>query len=271
MDTEKTLRKELYRFFGLSFSIAWFFWIPLLLDHIGILNLGLSQSLIPLGIFAPILSASVLTLRKSGKKGLSKLFKGLLKLNVKWYWYLAVLVPAIITTITHLIFSAVFGYKEFIGLDKILVSYFFLSVFLILEEVGWRGYALPRLQQKFSAFKASILLGVIWAFWHFPFWTLIPIEGAPDPFYIFYLTGSLGALIMSIIITWVYNSTKGSLALSAFCHASFNATIGALTFEKSSAIYHNLLFVTLGILASLIIIAIFGKSNLSKLNRIKIE
>lgn len=174
------------------------------------------------------------------------------------------LLPALLTTLTHLIFVAFFEYDEFNGLTNILIGYVFISVFLILEEVGWRGYALPRLQKRYSAFNSSLILGLIWAVWHFPFWTIIPIEGAPEPFYIFYFTGSIGAICMSIFLTWIYNNTRRSIALSALCHASFNATIGAITFSKGDAIYHNLLFVVLGLVAAAIIVIKYGTLSFTK-------
>ncbi len=240
----------------IAFAIAWAVWIPIYLELI-------PEALVPLGFLGPIASATVLTIRDSGKKGLKELYGGLIRFNAKPKWFLALLTPAIVVSLTHLIFSARFGYNSFLGIDKIIINYVIISIFLILEEVGWRGYALPRLLTSKTALNASLILGLIWAIWHFPFWTIVPIEGAPEPFYIFYITGTLGAIAMAVIITWIYNNTKQSLAMATMCHASFNATIGAITFDKSVAIYHNLIFVVLAISTMTLLIFLFGSKSLS--------
>ena len=134
-----------------------------------------------------------------------------------------------------------------------------------MEELGWRGYALPRLLKSKNALISSLILGIIWAIWHFPFWTISPRDGAPEPFYIFYITGTLGAIAMAIILTWIFNNTKKSILFTTLCHASFNATIGAIAFDKTEAIYHNLIFVVLSLIAGIILIFVFGAKNL-KLN-----
>lgn len=249
-------KTQLLQFFTLAFVIAWAVWIPIYFELI-------PETIVPLGFLAPIASATILTIRDSGKKGLNELYRGLIRFTTKPKWFLALLTPAAIVALTHLIFSATFGFNSFLGVDKIIVNYVIISIFLILEEVGWRGYALPRLLASKSALISSLILGTIWAVWHFPFWTIVPIDGAPEPFYIFYLTGTLGAIAMAVIITWIYNNTKQSIAMATMCHASFNATIGAITFDKSVAIYHNLIFVALAITTMILLTLLFGSKTLT--------
>ncbi|GMG86634.1 type II CAAX endopeptidase family protein [Biformimicrobium ophioploci] len=249
--------RELTEFFLLSFLIAWAVWIPILLGL-------LPAALVPFGFLGPIVAATTLTARNSGKAGLKSLYAGLLRFKVSWVWYIAILTPAAITTVTHLVFSFFFGFESFIGLDKIVISYLVIAVFLILEEVGWRGYALPRLLNGHSALKASLILGVVWAVWHFPFWSIIPIAGAPEPFFLFYITGTMGAVCMAVVLTWIYKNTGRSIALATLCHASFNATVGAITFDKSVAIYHNLILVVVAVLVAVLLVAIFGGKDLRR-------
>jgi len=260
-DTKMNMRREntksqLLQFFILAFAIAWVVWIPIYLKFI-------PETSVPLGFLGPIASATILTIRDSGKKGLKELYGGLIRFKAKPKWFFALFTPAIIVTLTHLIFSMMFGFDSFLGIDKIIVNYVIITLFLILEEIGWRGYALPRLLTSKTALASSIILGSIWAVWHFPFWTIVPIDGAPEPFYVFYLTGTLGAIAMAVIITWIYNNTKQSIAMAAMCHASFNATIGAITFDKTIAIYHNLIFVLLATLTTILLVLLFGSKTLS--------
>jgi len=83
------------------------------------------------------------------------------------------------------------------------------------EEIGWRGYVLPRLQAKHTALAASLILGVIWGFWHLPkflsHWNTVSFAW----FMVHTLAGS-------VLYTWMYNGTKGSLLLVTLFHASAN-------------------------------------------------
>ena len=86
------------------------------------------------------------------------------------------------------------------------------------EEPGWRGFALPRLQERFGPLLASLILGVLWAAWHAP--------GFPGG----WMQGSILALLMgsmafSIIMTWVYNNTHGSILLMILLHSASNAAV----------------------------------------------
>jgi membrane protease YdiL (CAAX protease family) len=88
------------------------------------------------------------------------------------------------------------------------------------EEIGWRGYALPRLQVRYHALYSALVMGVIWSLWHIPLW----IHSWNPTAYAWY---SVGVLAKSVFITWIYNSTGGSLLLATLCHATWN-TLGSL-------------------------------------------
>ena len=249
--------QELLHYLLLSFFIAWGIWVPIYFEI-------LPKTLIPFGFVGPIAAATLLTYRNSGKQGLRTLYSGLIRFKVRPIWYLALFTPALLTLMTHGIFALFFKFDGLTNPGVIAINFLIISIFLILEEVGWRGYALPRLQKSRNALESSLILGGVWALWHFPFWTISPITGAPEPFYIFYITGSLGALAMAVILTWIYNNTRQSILMTTMCHASFNATIGAMTFTTSAALYHNLIFVTLSLGASVMLVGAFGKQRLSK-------
>ena len=92
-------------------------------------------------------------------------------------------------------------------------------IIALIEEVGWRGYALPRLQKRYGALIASLLLGLLWGSWHLPQW-FIPATGQADkwPFAIFLLH----TIAFSILLTWLYNRSAGSLWPVILAHAAFN-------------------------------------------------
>lgn len=103
------------------------------------------------------------------------------------------------------------------------VILFFLYDFIyggLSEEPGWRGYALPRLQSKFSPLVSSLILGVIWAVWHAPL-KFGGIEANS-------LSGTIVEwsliLLVNVIFTWLYNRTKGSILVTALFHPAMNIT-----------------------------------------------
>ncbi|MBK5257327.1 MAG: CPBP family intramembrane metalloprotease [Vicinamibacteria bacterium] len=90
------------------------------------------------------------------------------------------------------------------------------------EELGWRGYALPRLATHLGLSSASVLLGVIWALWHLPLFFLqgSGSEGQSFPIYLLHVTA------LSVAMSWLYWKTEGSLLLVMLMHASVNNTTG---------------------------------------------
>ena len=86
------------------------------------------------------------------------------------------------------------------------------------EEVGWRGYLLPRLQDRIGALTASIVIGVVWAAWHAPlFWLETTSQASFSPIWF-----TLHAVALSVLMTWMYNGTGGSLLLAVLFHGVVN-------------------------------------------------
>ena len=112
------------------------------------------------------------------------------------------------------------GTWYWLGLDAVFM---FLYVMLGgggLEEPGWRGFALPLLEKRYSPFHSSLILAVIWAFWHWPLFWLGYSAGGPFGVVVF----MLGAIPLSMLFTAVYNLSGGSLPLLILLHTSFNIT-----------------------------------------------
>jgi uncharacterized protein len=86
------------------------------------------------------------------------------------------------------------------------------------EELGWRGFALPRMQARHSALAASLIVGAAWGIYHFPLFLL----GSPTRPLALFLPFAIGAVIMSIFYTWMYNGTGGSLLIVVLLHATTN-------------------------------------------------
>ena len=189
-----------------------------------------------MAFLADLLAAGVLALFFSGVdsplQGVRDYLRSLdpRRQPVRWYWCLAAagLYPAIVL-LGNLIWSAfgiplpapqAAGTWYWLGLDVVLM---FLYVMLGgggLEEPGWRGFALPLLVKRYSPFRCSLILAVIWAFWHWPLFWLGYSAGGPFGVVLF----TLGAIPLSMFFTAVYNLSDGSLPLLILLHTSFNIT-----------------------------------------------
>jgi uncharacterized protein len=94
------------------------------------------------------------------------------------------------------------------------------------EEPGWRGFALPRLQRRYGPLVGSLILGPIWAFWHLPlFWA--PAWNLP-PTILNIVMFVIAATAFTIVMTWVFNNTKGSLLIAVLVHTSFDMVLAIL-------------------------------------------
>lgn len=189
---------------------------------------------LPGDILLVVLAAFVMASAFSNKNSIRSLLKPYLNWRVSWIWY--VIAIGIWPGIT-LIGNAL---GEWIGLPilamptrpdvplalAVLVSFVWALFFngSLGEEAGWRGFALPRLQQKYSPLISSIILGLIWGAFHSIFY-FISLHG--KVWFMFWVR--LGDIALAILFTWLYNRTKGKSLLPALLlHASMNATIDYL-------------------------------------------
>jgi membrane protease YdiL (CAAX protease family) len=121
------------------------------------------------------------------------------------------------------------------------------------EEPGWRGFALPRLQARFNALGATLILGAMWAVWHAPLFVL-PIEVYEGLHF-----------ALSVTYTWLYNGTSGSVLLAMVLHGVTNLFL--LWYPaKENALPQGALVAAAGI-AAMIIVAIYGPAHLARVER----
>ncbi len=230
-------RYSLLSFFLLAFGISWAFWVPAALASRGLIPFPISATF-PLTAFGPSLAAIVLVVITEGASGLRRLLGRLLvwRVNVLWYAFV-LLYPAILSLATTGLYVLFGGQAPDYANPPVLRIYplppellevgplvllpfvFLLTLFIsspMGEEIGWRGYALPRLQAKRGALTASVLLGLLWGLWHLPLYLTRshPLSGE---FFGWYL---LGVVAVAILFTWVYNNTRGSLLLALLFHTS---------------------------------------------------
>ncbi|MEE4607396.1 MAG: CPBP family intramembrane glutamic endopeptidase, partial [Desulfobacteraceae bacterium] len=169
-----------------------------------------------LAVYAPAISALALILYRQGIDGTRRFLSRLTlwRASIHWYVLLIVVVP--------LVFHAAALFKD--GAHGLLFPFASVSSYLLallrmafkgpVEEIGWRGLALPMLQRRMAPFWAALVLGVIWALWHLPAFLL---GGTPQSAWS--LTPFLvGTVALSVIVTPLFNSAGGSILLPAFFH-----------------------------------------------------
>ena len=234
------------RFFVLTFAITWGLQLPGVLAQRGLLPGAMPAylALAGLGIFGPIVAATVVAYREAGGAGLRQLYAPLLRWRVHPGWYLvALLVPGVLLALllSGLNLAGRAGPTLYFPAGGALT---FALVVAVAEEVGWRGYALPRLEQRFGAFAASTLLGVLWYLWHLP---MFVGQGFPLDLVLVKLLYFTGA---SLVFTWIYRGTGGSLLLAVLTHLGghLNNSYRALPDEVAPIVAHAIVYGALGLL-----------------------
>lgn len=171
-----------------------------------------------LGGFTPSLVAVLMTVIMNGGNGLRALLKRLDPRTMNWKWHGVVLLVVFLGTGCQLLILNLVG----VGFDYSLFWKRIVWLFPLLilgplsEELGWRGYALGRLQTRLNALLSSLIVGIVWALWHLP---LFHIIGTAQNLYgMSFITFAVGVLATSVLYTWVYNNTGGSIWSAVFLH-----------------------------------------------------
>lgn len=247
-------RHDLVLYFVLAYLLSWALW-PLV-----ILN-PTSSPLVP---FGPLIAAVIVALLAGGRYELWALLRQLGRWRVHPIWYvIALLGPFVLAGLTALLAVAAGAPVRGTGgyTDWRAITYFFLSTIVIVglfEEVGWRGFALPRLQRRLDAIWAALLLGVLWGLWHLPELISDPTGQRPPMQFLIW------ALALSVIFSWLYNSTNGSLPIVIICHAAID-TAGRFMLPEFVGDGYQLVWwfmVALYVLVAVVVILVAGPKRL---------
>jgi membrane protease YdiL (CAAX protease family) len=227
--------RQVVRFGLLAIALTWSSWIPLAMTSKGWVDLHASPYLHLVGGLGPALAAIVMTAIHDGRPGLRVLWRRTTTGPARWLT-LALLAPATAYLFAigvaaavgvHVDLGRTGASKEFGSIPVVAYWLANLVFYGYGEEIGWRGFALPRLQQGRSALAASMWLSLVWGLWHVPLFFFsaglgtMPLIG---------LVGWAASIVTgSVICTWLFNSTRGSIAVIAIFHASLDIFIGSPT------------------------------------------
>ena len=209
-------RHDLAVFLILAFALSWSIW-PLTL---------LNSESVPMIPYGPFIAVFIVLALTRGWAGVRDLLASIVRWRVGLHWYAVALVFPVAITLVALYLNVLFGgttptAADFAGWYTLPLI--FLTTTLIkgplTEEPGWRGFLLPRLQSNYTPLVASMIVGVIWASWHLPLLLSDPTGQRPALQFIVLMVAQ------SVVLTWVYNGTRGSVLLVILMHGASNSFV----------------------------------------------
>lgn len=283
---------ELVVFFVLVFICTWLHTIPELAYIWGLIATPpapeLTNALMLIMLLGgPAGAAFILTAVTGGKTGLKQWIAPLFRWRVGIGWYLLTIFSYLIIALLAFVIADLVtqGHAPSLAANMnarlsemsvrlgmstqdmptvipILILYG-LVVVPLFEELGWRGYALPRLLKRYNALEASVFLGVIWAVWHLPNFFLKGTPHAGMPFGGFVLS----VVSLSILMVWVYNNTNGSLLMQVLIHGSLivaSMFVSVLPLTNGGDTLPYWISVIESIVIAVVIVIVTGPQRLSR-------
>lgn len=218
-------RHQLPLFFALAYLLSWYPWIIALAQ-------GRSTGPNPLG---PFVAAMVMTALVGGRHEVKNLLARLVRARVGFRHYafvfaLPIVLCLVAAAVAMLVTASQPPLPTLEKCRELPERFIFIFLFIGLgEEPGWRGFALPRLQKKYSPLTGSLILAPLWAIWH------LPLMGHefPLPIVPAFLVSLLGG---TLVQTWLFNRTRGSLFVQMLFHATVNTIGPGLIFPLFSGV-----------------------------------
>lgn len=231
MDVRSVARRHpLASYLVLTYAVSWLVVAPLVLDAWDVVAIpdswGWLHYLMSVG---PLVAAITITALIAGRTGLRELVSAMLRWRIGWWWALAAIGSPFVLFAAALVGTRVIDGTwmdlgrvfevNYLGNIGLLALPLWLATFGFGEETGWRGFALPRLQARHSALTSAVLVALAWIVWHLPAVVYLPTYtelGAAIPGLF------IGVVLGSILLTWIYNGTAGSIFAVAMWHALFD-------------------------------------------------
>ena len=259
----------LITYFTLAYAISWIIVLPLVASVQGFIDIPVPFALHYVNDYGPLLAAIITTRITDGAKGPRELFSRIIRWRVGFLWVVvAAFSPLVVFGIAAAIVVVAMGetppdlsllgelpYLPYLGSGGWI---FWMLTVGLGEESGWRGYALPKLQANMSALSATLIVTLFWVGWHLP--RFFYFDGFLDQGFSVLPLFALQQLAMAILLTWLYNSGRGSILAAALFHSGFNF------FLTSPADVGDMTIVIRGLLLvwAIVVIVVFKPANLSR-------
>lgn len=219
-------KRPVFKYLAATFLATWLLWAASFAVErqapAGSTVVTIAGAVFLLGVFAPGVLALAFTDRIEGRGATEALFGRVFRWNVgvRWYVFAIGFMPAV-KLLAALVHRVVTGDWPRFGQEPwyLMIGALLISTWVQAgEELGWRGYALPGLAERFGLASASIIVGLIWGSWHLPlfFYSNGDLLGQSTPLYLLQVTA------LSVVMAWLYWRTNGSLLLVMLVHAAVN-------------------------------------------------
>lgn len=258
--------REVALFFGITIALSYLvFWGPIAaLGETAISFVsgergpGWAIALFLIGGFVPSLVAVALTAATGGRRALSALFRRTVRFRIGWRNYAAIPVVALAATMLQILLNRLFGHAfDFrLFLSQLPSAIPLIIIGPLSEELGWRGYALDRLQAKMTPLLASVCVGVVWGLWHLP---LFIMRGTSQHVLAIPFVGFLfGTVSVSVLMTHFHNRTGGSILTAIYFHWVYTYFAQVTASGVTRSTLFNWLEYTPYMAAALVFVALFG-------------
>jgi len=223
-------------YFALAFTISWLGALaviaPKLLRGLPVPKFA-GLMMFPVMLLGPSIAGIVMTGTVDGKIGLNDLFSRMRNIRVRPRWYAAILIPPL--TILCVLWPLAKLVSPVFGPNRFFVGASFGLIAGFCEEIGWTGFALPKMARGGNALAAAALLGVIWSLWHVPVVDYLGTSTPHGPYWLRYFLAFAAAMTaMRVLIAWVYVNTQ-SVVLAQLMHAGSTGALVVLSPAQVSA------------------------------------
>jgi membrane protease YdiL (CAAX protease family) len=259
-------RHPLLVFVPLAFGLTWAIQIPWVAGERGWLPFQVPLPLVLLQGWMPGLAAVLVTGILDGRAGVRALLRRIVIWRVNPLWYAVPIVG------TAALWFGGLGLDPLIGGHGLILPAFspglllgaviYLALFFVInsEELAWRGFALPRMQARYGALGASVILGVIEGLFHAPYFFKPASDQAATGLPLFVL----GSVAGVVLFTWLCNNTRGSVLLAMLFHTVANMWISIFPAPSADQVIAQRAFTAMLVVAALIVLAIYGPARLSR-------
>ena len=258
MISSTSVKRSPFTFFALVFALSIPFWLARALTSFELLP---AQPVTSLMVVCPVTAAAILVYRQNEFTGVNDLLKRAFdfkRVTAKiWYVPTLLLCPctAVLSyAVMRLLGVAVPAPTFSVALVLLLFVVYFIGA--LGEELGWSGYAIDPLQERFGALGGALLLGVVWTLWHWvPF-----LEGHLSLAFI--LWWSLGMVAWRVMIVWLYNNTGRSVFVAALFHAMINLSWGV--FPPALSYYDPRVTSLITAIMAAVVVMVWGPHTLTR-------
>ena len=256
-------------YFALAFGLTWI--IEMVWWQLGIsLETASGQALLILAMSGPAIAAiglTYLTQDEMGRRDYWLRIIDLKRISVRWYLIIFLFAPALYGLAALLdVLSGGSGATWGKTLAQLTIIPSLLTIFLtpFLEELGWRGYALDRLQSRWSALVSSLILSMAWALWHLPLsFSKGTYQHSLGVGSLGFWTFMIGFVPVTLLFTWIFNNNSRSTLSAILFHCVLNGSLELFTLTERAFTYSIILWY----LAAIAITLIWGPNTLTRQNK----